>query len=189
VVLSLATNELVVLRGVESLSFDSEQEGKVDSDQIAKNLYNFASVDCGGKVAGASPEAKYASSILTEDKDRYLLIPCDAKKWVVIELCEEVLADSIVLANFEHYASNFRDFQVLGSQQYPVDKWLLLGEFTANNTRTVQTFSLPRKAWVKNIKLRFLSYYGNEHFCPLSLVRVHGSNVIEDFKEGEHRYA
>lgn len=88
------------------------------------NLNNFASVECGAKVLSANPEAKHASAVLSEDRDRYLLTPCAApRKWVVIELCEEALVDRVVLANFEYYSSTFKGIQILGSQQYVPLLW------------------------------------------------------------------
>jgi hypothetical protein len=85
--------------------------------KAGKNRMNFASTDCGAKVVAANIEAKHWSSILSEDRDRYLLSPCSARRWVVIELCEEIYADMIVISNFEYYSSSVKDFQVLGSQQ------------------------------------------------------------------------
>lgn len=86
--------------------------------KTGRDRTNYASSDCSAKVMASSPEASHSSGILSEDKDRYMLTPCKARKWVVIALCEEILLDTVSIANFEYYSSTFKDFQVLGSQQY-----------------------------------------------------------------------
>lgn len=64
---------------------------------------------------------KKSSRILSEDKDKYLLNPRAAKKkWVTIELSEEIMMHSIALANYEYYSCSVKEFHVLGSTQYPV---------------------------------------------------------------------
>lgn len=92
-----------------------------------------------------------------------------------------------MIANFEFYACSVKDFLVLGSTQYPCKKpncyWEVLGSFKAHNSRTTQTFMLKDPALVRYIKILFLSHYGDEHFCTLSLVRVHGSTLLDDLKQ------
>jgi hypothetical protein len=34
--------------------------------------------------------------------------------------------------------------------------------------------------YAKYVKFEMLSHYGNEHYCPLSLVRVYGTNFVDD---------
>lgn len=36
-----------------------------------------------------------------------------------------------------------------------------------------------RIGWYENIKIEFLTHYGHEYYCPLSLVRVHGMPMME----------
>eukprot|EP00698_Gefionella_okellyi_P012002 TRINITY_DN3208_c0_g1_i3.p2 TRINITY_DN3208_c0_g1~~TRINITY_DN3208_c0_g1_i3.p2 ORF type:complete len:549 (+),score=111.34 TRINITY_DN3208_c0_g1_i3:3079-4725(+) len=151
--------------------------------KLEKDRFNFASFDCGAKILGASSEAEHASAILTEDRDKYLLTPCNAVKWVVLALCEEILTETIAIANFEFYSSMFKDFQVLGSQTYPTEQWAVLGTFRAKNQREVQEFELTRPAWVRYIKLRFITHHGSEYICPVSLVRVHGNTALHAMKE------
>lgn len=102
---------------------------------------NFAGVDCSASVLRSSKNSKGASSILHSAKDRYMLTPCEAKeKFVVIELCEEIDVDSIVLANWEFFSSMFKVFRVLGSANYPGSEgdWTTLGLFRAGNVRAPQ---------------------------------------------------
>jgi hypothetical protein len=150
---------------------------------------NFAAADVGAKIVASNPEAKKVSRILNEDKDNYMLNPRTAdRKWITVELSEEILMHSFALANFEYYSCSPRLFQVLGSREYPCRApkclWEVLGTFEAHNTRTVQTFAIQNpRSTTRYVKFIFLSHYGDsEYFCTLSLIRVHGSTLLEDLK-------
>ncbi|KAJ7949648.1 Galactose-binding domain-like protein [Quillaja saponaria] len=111
--------------------------------------YNYASASKGAKVLASNKEAKGASNILSRDQDKYLRSPCSAEeKFVIIELSEETLVDTIEIANFEHYSSNLRDFELLGSLVYPTDTWVSLGNFTAANVKHAQRFVLQEPKWI-----------------------------------------
>lgn len=103
-----------------------------------KERFNYASIDCAATVRGANKEAKGAQSILYESKDQYMLNKCSAKKYVIINLCEAVLIDTIVMANFEFFSSTFSDFRVWVADRYPTKDWQLLGQWQARNTRDLQ---------------------------------------------------
>lgn len=46
---------------------------------------------------------------------------------------------------------------------------------------TLQKFTINNSTlWVKYIKLEFQSHYGNEHYCPVSLLRIFGSTMMDD---------
>lgn len=108
--------------------------------------HNYASSSKGAKVLSFNKEAKGASNILGKDKDKYLRNPCSAEeKYVIIELSEETLVDTIQIANFEHHSSNLKDFELLGSSVYPTDKWVSLGNFTAGNVKHAQRLSSMSK--------------------------------------------
>ncbi|XP_008806998.1 SUN domain-containing protein 4 [Phoenix dactylifera] len=146
--------------------------------------YNYASATKGAKVLAFNKEAKGASSILDKDKDRYLRNPCSAEeKYVVIELSEETLVDTIEMANFEHYSSNLKDFELLSSLVYPTDNWVKLGNFSAANVKHAQRFTLPEPKWVRYLKLNLLSHYGSEFYCTLSVVEVYGVDAVERMLE------
>ena len=146
--------------------------------------YNYASSAKGAKVLDSNKEAKGASNILSKDKDKYLRNPCSAEaKFVVIELSEETLVDTIEIANFEHYSSNLRDFELLGSLVYPTDAWEKLGNFSAGNVKHAQRFSLPEPKWVRYLKLNMLSHHGSEFYCTLSSVEVYGIDAVERMLE------
>lgn len=142
--------------------------------------YNYASASKGAKVLAYNKEAKGASNILSRDKDKYLRNPCSAEeKFVVIELSEETLVDTVEVANFEHHSSNLKDFELLGSPIYPTDTWTKLGNFTAVNVRHAQRFLLPEPKWVRYLKLNLLGHYGSEFYCTLSILEVYGVDAVE----------
>ncbi|KAI7905103.1 UNC-like C-terminal-domain-containing protein [Cokeromyces recurvatus] len=144
-----------------------------------KERFNYASTDCAATVRKANKEAKGAQSILYESKDQYLLNKCSANKFVIINLCEQIVIDTLVMANFEFFSSTFKDFRVYASSTYPSNDWRLLGQWQARNTRDLQVFRIPESGFVEYIKIEFLTHYGNEYYCPLSLVRVHGMSMME----------
>ena len=76
-----------------------EADGKVYKDK-----FNFASVDCAATIMKTNAQAKGASAILKENKDSYLLNECSVKhKYVIIELCQDILVDLVVIGNFEFF--------------------------------------------------------------------------------------
>lgn len=146
--------------------------------------YNYASASKGAKVLAFNKEAKGASNILGRDKDKYLRNPCSVEgKFVIIELSEETLVDTIEIANFEHYSSNLKDFELLGSLVYPTDQWVKLGNFTATNVKLAQRYVLLEPKWVRYLKLNLLSHYGSEFYCTVSVVEVFGVDAVERMLE------
>lgn len=168
------------------------QENKVVSSKVNVphrlepdgTAYNYASAAKGAKVVAQNKEAKGASNILGKDHDKYLINPCSVSgKFVVVELAEETLVDSVKIANFEHYSSNFKEFELLGSLTYPTDTWSSLGKFVAANVKHAQTFNLPEPKWVSYLNLSLISHYGSEHYCTLSVLEVYGVDAIERMLE------
>ncbi|KAL7227927.1 hypothetical protein ACSBR1_022744 [Camellia fascicularis] len=146
--------------------------------------YNYASASKGAKVLSYNKEAKGASNILCRDKDKYLRSPCSAEeKFVIIELSEETVVDTIEIANFEHYSSKLKDFELLGSSAYPTDTWVKLGNFTAENVKHAQRFVLQEPKWVRYLKVNLLTHYGSEFYCTLSVVEVYGVDAVERMLE------
>lgn len=112
---------------------------KVKSD---RKQNNYASVDCGANILEKNPEAQNAESILLENKDFYMLNPCSANIWFIVELCDHVQVTSLQLANFELFSSTIEKFQVSFSTRYPTREWEQLQTFTARSEKAVQTFKL-----------------------------------------------
>jgi hypothetical protein len=147
-------------------------------------LYNYAAVSKGAKVLDFNKEAKGASNILDKDIDKYLRNPCSAEgKFVIIELSEETLVNTIAIANFEHYSSNLKEFEILSSLTYPTENWETLGRFTVANAKHAQNFTIPEPKWARYLKLNLLSHYGSEFYCTLSMLEVYGVDAVEKMLE------
>ncbi|KAI4213728.1 MAG: hypothetical protein LQ351_003694 [Letrouitia transgressa] len=156
-----------------------------DAGKTCKERSNYASFDCAATVLKTNSESKGATYVLLENKDSYMLNECAAKnKFFIVELCDNILIDTIVLANYEFFSSIFRTFRVSVSDKYPVriDKWRDLGEFEARNAREVQAFLVEEpQIWARYLRIEFLTHFGNEYYCPVSLLRVHGTTMMEEF--------
>ncbi|CAD5328870.1 unnamed protein product [Arabidopsis thaliana] len=148
------------------------------------NGYNYASAMKGAKVVDHNKEAKGASNVLGKDHDKYLRNPCSVSdKYVVIELAEETLVDTVRIANFEHYSSNPKEFSLSGSLSFPTDMWTPAGSFAAANVKQIQSFRLPEPKWLRYLKLNLVSHYGSEFYCTLSVVEVFGIDALEQMLE------
>ncbi|KAG5224530.1 SUN domain-containing protein [Salix suchowensis] len=119
--------------------------------------YNYASASKGAKVLAYNKEAKGPSNIL---------------KFVVIELSEETLVDTIEIANFEHYSCNLNILSCLE-----------LGNFTAANAKHAQRFTLQVLVGVRYLRLNLLSHYGSEFYCTLSVIEIYGVDAVEQMLE------
>lgn len=161
-----------------------------DAGKTCKERFSYSSFDAGATVLKTSPGAKNAKAILVENKDSYMLLECRTKnKFVIVELSDDILVDTVVLANFEFFSSMIRKFRVSASDRYPVkmDKWVDLGTFEARNSRDIQAFLIEHpQIYTKYIRIEFLSHYGNEFYCPVSLLRVHGTRMLDTWKEPSH---
>ncbi len=168
----------------EEKSQDSTLEGKTYSEQ-----FNYASFDCAATILKTNQEAKGASAILKENKDSYMLNECNApNQFVIVELCQDILVKTVVLGNFEFFSSMFKKLRISVSEKYPVpmNGWKVLGEFEAPNIRDLQSFMISNpKVWARYIRIEILEHFGNEFYCPLSVLRVHGITMMEKFKEEE----
>ena len=160
-----------------------------DAGKTFKERFNYASFDCAAQVLKTNKQCSGSSSLLVENKDSYMLNQCAASnKFFIVELCNDILVDTIVLANFEFFSSIFRQFRVSVSDRYPVklEKWRELGTYEARNTREVQAFLVENPLiWARYLRIEFLTHYGSEYYCPISLLRVHGTTMIEEFRHQE----
>ncbi|KAI1144108.1 hypothetical protein F5Y05DRAFT_401231 [Hypoxylon sp. FL0543] len=177
---------------VEKVSYDeglAQSYRSKDAGKTCKERFSYASFDAGATVKKASPGAKNPKAILVENKDSYMLLECAMKdKFVDIELSDDILVDTVVIANFEFFSSMIRHFRVSVSDRYPVklEKWKVLGTFEARNSRDIQPFLVENpQIWAKYLRLEILSHYGNEYYCPLSLIRVHGTRMLDSWKEAD----
>lgn len=152
---------------------DSNEHEEATAIEHVGDKINYASMDAGAVIMASSPGYKGPNNLLVKSKDKYALSPCsDTKKWIVVGLSEDILINEIRIANYEKYSSMVKDFQVLGSQRYPVQKWMLLGNFRADEKHGEQRFEFSQANWVRFIKLRFVSHYGVEFYCTLTGLKV-----------------
>lgn len=168
-------------------SHTSQNSSNVSSKSTKLRSKNYASPVCGAKIVAVNPEAGSASSILSPNKDEYMLNTCNSRIWFVVELCEPVQAQKIELANFELFSSTPKDIAVYFSDRFPTREWASVGQFTAEDLRDVQSFDLFPHLFGKFIKFELLSHYGSEHYCPISLFKVFGTSEFEVLeKESSH---
>ncbi|KAF4963893.1 hypothetical protein FSARC_8146 [Fusarium sarcochroum] len=156
-----------------------------DAGKTCKERFSYSSFDAGATVLKTSPGAKNYKAILVENKDSYMLLECTAKsKFVIVELSDDVLIDTVVLANFEFFSSMIRRFTVSVSDRYPIkaDKWKEIGTFEARNSRDIQPFLVQNpQIFSKYVRIEFLTHYGKEYYCPVSLLRIHGSRMLDSW--------
>ena len=160
-----------------------------DAGKTCKERFSYSSFDAGATVLKTGPGTKNAKAILVEHKDSYMLLECSRQsKYVIVELSDDILIDTVVLANFEFFSSMVRHFRVSVSDRYPVkmDRWRTIGVFEARNSRDIQPFLVENpQIWAKYVRLEFLTHYGNEYYCPVSLLRIHGSRMLDSWKDTE----
>ena len=158
--------------------------------KMKRTLFNFASEIAGAQILASSPNTMGAKNIITENSDKYMLVPCvsdsnGGSRWVDIELSEDAFLTSVQTANFEHYSSTARKFAVLGSENYPPKQWNVLGVFDFEDTRAVQTFHITgtmRKV-TRFLRVVYAGRHGHEYYCPISIFRAFGKNLIADLKD------
>jgi hypothetical protein len=151
--------------------------------------FDYANIDCSARVHTSHRSAKSPSSILSSKKDRYMLSPCNSgreNQFVVVELCDDIRIDTVQMANFEFFSGVFKDFSVSVAKTYSIDPdgWTFAGTYRAKNVRGVQSFHPPTslRDFYRFIRIDFLSHYGNEYYCPISLLRVYGLTHLEEWK-------
>ncbi|KAI8947179.1 UNC-like C-terminal-domain-containing protein [Xylaria longipes] len=158
-----------------------------DAGTTCKERFSYSSFDAGATVKKTSPGAKNPTAILVENKDSYMLLECGRKnKFFIVELSDVILVDTVVIANFEFFSSMVRQFRLSISDRYPVklDKWKILGTFEARNSRDIQPFLIENpQDWARYLRVEILSHYGNEYYCPVSLLRVHGLRMLDSWKQ------
>ena len=85
------------------------------------------------------------------------------------------------MANYERFSSTVKEFQLLGSQT--MGKWVDLGTYTAKHGGGKQEFELYEHSWARYLKVRVLSYYGDEHYLTISQISVFGDTMLQGFHE------
>uniref|UniRef100_A0A915LZA8 SUN domain-containing protein n=1 Tax=Meloidogyne javanica TaxID=6303 RepID=A0A915LZA8_MELJA len=168
-----------------TLSITQPEEDSTQQHPHSKR--NYASKECGAKVLYSNEEAENKGAILNDpERDDYMRNPCERaqNKFLIIELCEIIQLNSFEIANFELFSSNPKDFRLWGSERYPTQEWILIGDFEAQNIRKLQSFDVKQQntLYIRFVKLELLTHYGNEHFCTLSTFVVYGTSIIEEYE-------
>ncbi|RKP09946.1 UNC-like C-terminal-domain-containing protein [Thamnocephalis sphaerospora] len=136
-----------------------------------RDRFNYASFDCAALVVATNPEAKGSSAILFSSKEQYMLNRCMAEKFVVVELCDDILVDTVMLANHEFFSSMFKDFRISVSDRYVPKEHA----FQVKNPLI----------WARYIRIDFLTHYGDEYYCPVSVLKVYGTTMMEEYRREE----
>ena len=164
---------------------------------------DYASKSAGAVILDSSPNFQGVSNLLQQDRDKYAIVPCDGggssnsdttittePKYVVIGLSEDILVKQFAIANYERYSSQMKEIRLFGSVSTNAIRqqshWIHLGDFTAKpntNTSEKQTFDLLEPTWARYLKVEFTSHYGDEYYCTISQISVHGSTVLQGFHE------
>lgn len=117
---------------------------------------NYASPDCGAKVLDANEGSSNSMAILKEDRDAYMLNPCNVEAWVVVELCERIQIESIDFANFEMFSSRPESLALYVSNRFPAREWEHVQDFHGKPEKTVQSFQMKEKYYAKYVKVNYL---------------------------------
>ena len=181
--------------GIESAgdsNLNNEDDKDVDDDDSSwkdeskTQRFNFAAQAAGAVILDKSPNsAKGFNNLLIDDRDKYGISQCSEKKWVVIGLGEDILVESISVANYEKYSSMLKDFQVFASTSYPAESWINMGTYTAMPMLGEQLFNITENSNIHTrvLKVKFLTHYLDEALCTLSQIKVHGMTAISSLKE------
>jgi hypothetical protein len=174
----------------ENSSESEISEKGLDEEPTPKTVFvDYANKSTGALILDKAKNFQGTSNLLLDDKDRYAMIPCNDEqtKYVIIGLSEDILVKSIRLSSFERYSSLTKQFQVLGSQTYPImTEWEDLGTFEAKpwfKENKEQSFELETPSWARYLKFRFLSHYGDEHYLTVTQIKVHGSTTLQGYHE------
>ncbi|KAI8615028.1 UNC-like C-terminal-domain-containing protein [Chytriomyces sp. MP71] len=172
--------------------------------------FNHASIDCGALILANNKEASGTTSILVKSKDQYMLNRCKnvagggpgkegkggGANFVVVELCNTIKIDTLVMGNLEYFSSTFKEFGVYVAEQYPPKAdgphggWKHLGTFHGANQRDFQYFKIKDPLiFTRYVKVEFLSYHGSEYYCPITQLRVHGKTEMDEFRDEEESLA
>jgi hypothetical protein len=174
----------------ETISETVSSGKALEEESTPKTVFvDYANKSTGALILEKAKNFQGTSNLLLDDKDRYAMIPCNDEKtkYVIIGLSEDILVKSIKLSSFERYSSLTKQFQVLGSQTYPImTEWEDLGTFEAKpwfKENKEQTFELKIPSWARYLKFRFLSHYGDEHYLTVTQIKVHGSTALQGYHE------
>ncbi|CDU19691.1 Sad1/UNC domain-containing protein, putative [Plasmodium yoelii] len=150
---------------------------------------DFGSLDTGTKIIEHSRGIINIKSIQQYDYDSYMLTPCDSDIWWIYSFSDFIHIEKIGLVSLEHYASNFKVIEILGSDTYPATKWKKLGKISTNFTKSFELFNIydhcknydEDNCWVKYLKFIVLSHHNIEknYYCTLTHLQIFASSGVD----------
>eukprot|EP01023_Acetabularia_acetabulum_P007282 TRINITY_DN13115_c0_g2_i4.p1 TRINITY_DN13115_c0_g2~~TRINITY_DN13115_c0_g2_i4.p1 ORF type:complete len:744 (-),score=101.81 TRINITY_DN13115_c0_g2_i4:886-2850(-) len=179
----------------ENVSEESSTEKdsfKYDDFISEEDEINVGSDKAGAKILAANKEAKKIQKVIDSDLDTFMMNDCSAEKWVILELSQRAIVRRIAIAVTELYSSLVKDFQVYGRERHPrydikqgdysnlinSSSWNLIGNFTAENRRGPQVFTVNSHPDLYHIPqwllFKFQTHYGTEPVCALNDLKVYG---------------
>lgn len=165
-------------------SEESNEEVSATKQQFERRKkVNYAAKKCGATVEGNNPEADNVNFVITTNKDEYLVNRCaTSNKWFVIKLCETIYVKEIRAGSFELFSSQPQNFSVDVSERYPAKDYYSLGVFQLAESRMLHIFQMKKghNFPVKYVKVKMLTHYGKDHYCPLTFFKVYGIPVNDD---------
>ena len=176
----------------EGQDIEETEEEQVEEKIIKVDHANKSS---GALILEKSPNFEGTSNLLSNNRDIYAMVPCDVQgtKYIIVGLSEDILIKQIKLSSFERYSSTIKKFQVLGSQTYPIStEWEDLGTYDAKpwfKENKLQNFDLKEPSWARYLKFRLLTHYGDEHYCTMTQIQVHGSTTLQGYHEMQQKLA
>ncbi|CRG94588.1 conserved Plasmodium protein, unknown function [Plasmodium gallinaceum] len=150
---------------------------------------DFGSLDTGTKIIEYSKGIINIKSIQQFDYDSYMLTPCKSDIWWIYSFSDIIHIEKIGLVSLEHYASNFKVIEILGSDIYPTKKWKKLGKISTNFTKSFELFNIfeycknydEDNCWVKYLKINVLSHHNieNNYYCTLTHFQIFASSGVD----------
>lgn len=158
--------------------------GEIPNGKSSGFTTNYASAYLGATLTDFSPACKGASAVLNEDKEKYMLCACTARrKMFTVQLIREIEVRMITLVNLEHFSSGVKNFTLLASKKYPTTEWRVLGSFEATPWRGTQHFDVSMEEPVRFLRLLWVTSHGHDAWCTLTTLRVFGVDVLETLTE------
>ncbi|RNF26177.1 uncharacterized protein Tco025E_01577 [Trypanosoma conorhini] len=141
---------------------------------------NYAAAYLGATLTDFSRACKGASSVLNDEKEKYMICACEAtRKLFTVQLIREIEVRVVTLVNLEHFSSSVKKFMLLGSKKYPTNEWRVLGEFEASPWRGAQHFDVPPQEPVRFLRLMWVTSHGDDSWCTLTAFKAFGVDVLE----------
>ncbi|EAA15670.1 hypothetical protein, partial [Plasmodium yoelii yoelii] len=161
----------------------------IENSQKIRIIIDFGSLDTGTKIIEHSRGIINIKSIQQYDYDSYMLTPCDSDIWWIYSFSDFIHIEKIGLVSLEHYASNFKVIEILGSDTYPATKWKKLGKISTNFTKSFELFNIydhcknydEDNCWVKYLKFIVLSHHNIEknYYCTLTHLQIFASSGVD----------